>query len=322
MNKEHFYRNHYNKLNQEERELLLLSIAKMHPQFTFLRYEAFDKFGMQINTAIYLYLDHEFVFVPGDTVTLGWESFVEGMNKESLDDITESLADVDDVDSFLQESMSPIREVKISPMLVERKPNEIGWRDVLEDSEELLSYKTRIEEFIKEPYQTLTFHKSLRITKKNTDLRFQMFETISYKELLKSVDEEGLSIPTEDEWEYICGGGKRTLFRWGDSFDFAMKLKHFESVEEENMPYPLELPNQFGLVIGYDPYKYEVVDSTVFLKGGDGGASICGGLGILIGYLPVSTYFRPREAFDDELDYKSDIGGDYAIYRRVMRLDK
>ena len=39
---------------------------------------------------------------------------------------------------------------------------------------------------------------------------------------------QGLSLPTADEWAYLCGGGCRTLFPWGDGMDYSMHLHHFE----------------------------------------------------------------------------------------------
>jgi len=83
----------------------------------------------------------------------------------------------------------------------------------------------------------------------------------------------------------------------------------------------LEEPNQFGLSIAYYPYKYEVVEnSEYFLKGGDGGCGICGGSGMVLGYLPTATYFRSVSLSNDELNQQNDIGGDYTFFRRIVRL--
>ena len=68
------------------------------------------------------------------------------------------------------------------------------------------------------------------------------------------------TLPTPDEWAYLCGGGCRTLFPWGDGLDRKMKLHHFESGEDQGKPYDMEQPNFFGLSIAYDPYKRELVD--------------------------------------------------------------
>ncbi len=31
-------------------------------------------------------------------------------------------------------------------------------------------------------------------------------------------------MPIVDEWAYLCGGGCRTLFPWGDGLDYSMRL--------------------------------------------------------------------------------------------------
>ncbi len=69
--------------------------------------------------------------------------------------------------------------------------------------------------------------------------------------------------------------------------------------------------------IAYDPYKFEVVESADnFLKGGDGGGNICGGMGLVLGYLPTSPYYRNF----DISRYKENLVSDYITYRKIKRL--
>ena len=104
--------------------------------------------------------------------------------------------------------------------------------------------------------------------------------------------------------EYLCGGGCRTLFPWGDDLDYNMNLLYFS--KEDNDKYDLEEPNFFGLSIAYDPYKMEVIDNKSFSKGGDGGCNICGGYGDFLGYLPCSPYFNQVIDYEEE-----DLNGDF-----------
>ena len=78
------------------------------------------------------------------------------------------------------------------------------------------------------------------------------------------MEQQGLSLPTADEWAYLCGGGCRTLFPWGDGMDYSMHLHHFESEEDQGKSYDMEESNFFGLSIAYDPYKREVVKADAF----------------------------------------------------------
>ncbi len=67
-----------------------------------------------------------------------------------------------------------------------------------------------------------------------------------------------------------------------------MRLRWFEDMDEEDRPYDMEQPNFFGLSIAYDPYMREVVQADKLTTcGGDGGRSICGGMGPFLGFLPV-----------------------------------
>lgn len=82
--------------------------------------------------------------------------------------------------------------------------------------------------------------------------------------------------------------------------------------------YTLEKENFFGLIIGDDPYCREIVydEGEFSYKGGDGGRNICGGLGVIWGYLPVSPYFQ-----DSEKAIGDNINGGYDFFRRVVRIN-
>ena len=138
-----------------------------------------------------------------------------------------------------------------------------------------------------------------------------------YDELLAMLENRGFSLPTADEWAYLCGGGCRTLFPWGDGLDYSMRLRWFEDMDEdENRPYDMEEPNFFGLSIAYDPYMREVVQADRLTTcGGDGGCNICGGLGPFLGFLPCSPHCKPEVQEDKELN------GDYDFYRPIIRVE-
>ena len=325
MEKSKLYNPQYKSLTPKEREALLLSISENDKRFVFSRFERFEKFGMATETAVYTWGGREFVFVPGGEVTLGWDSFDTGMDDPTLNDINGFFEEFDsppELNAFLREQMSPVRKAIVPPMLAERTLNYIGWRDVALGSPELEPYKKDIERHFNGT-SMLTVSGKMRIFKDEGtgSIRPQIYEPVSLNDFLEQVHSENFDLPTEDEWEYLCGCGSRTLFRWGDSFDYEMKLYHFETDSQKDTPYTLEEPNQFGLPIAYDPYKYEVVEaSKYFVKGGDGGCGVCGGFGITLGYLPVATYFRSASLSNDELRYQDDIGGDYTFFRRIVRL--
>ncbi|SFB52079.1 Sulfatase-modifying factor enzyme 1 [Cohnella sp. OV330] len=318
------YRETYAKLPERERQALLVSLAERHPGLELKRFARFDRFGRGTDTAIYSLDGSEFVFVPGDTVKLGWDSFADGFDEATKQDVDETLGefDIEDGEAWIGSLMSPVRTVTVPPMLAERKLREVGWTKAPPgDAATAERWKAQIDIFENSSTSRLTIDKRLRLDRSEGATVLSTYAPVSYAEWLQSLQTQGFSAPTEDEWEYLCGGGSRTLWRFGDSFDYDMHLKHFQAPERKGEPYDLELPNEFGLHIAYDPYQYEVVDGACFLKGGDGGSLICGGTGMAIGYLPTATYYRQSYMGEAaEADYKADIGGDYTFYRRIVRI--
>lgn len=148
--------------------------------------------------------------------------------------------------------------------------------------------------------------------------------TRTYSQLKTWLAVNGYSLPTADEWEYLCGGGTRFLFPWGDSFPYGMRLKYYEGdMEKEQMAsfgeYPMETPNFLGVVIGYDPCKVELVhDIMKAVKGGDGGSGIKSTGSAFLGYLPCSPYF----SLDYGIGEQEALISAKEVFRRIIRIDK
>lgn len=105
-----------------------------------------------------------------------------------------------------------------------------------------------------------------------------------YETEVDSLAEAGLRLPTPDEWEWACGAGATTLFRWGDDCPTDRY-----SVDG---PGPHSELNAWGLKIGQDPYEDERTADPAVVCGGDGGGMICGGAGFFLGWLTLATSFR------------------------------
>ena len=200
------------------------------------------------------------------------------------------------------------------------------WRK--SDLEELKDFDIDLlkdyNEFKSSDYNRLTLDETARFTKVGNNIEIELYSVVTYEELCENLKEEGFSLASLDEWEYLCGGGCRTLFPWGDDLDYNMNLLYFS--KEDNDKYDLEEPNFFGLSIAYDPYKMEIVEDDVF-KGGDGGCNICGGYGDFLGYLPCSPYYTQEHMnsiniLDDSIvnEYDDELDGDFNFYRRIIRI--
>ena len=85
-----------------------------------------------------------------------------------------------------------------------------------------------------------------RFTKIEDKIEIELYDYITYDELYKNIKYDGFSLPNLDEWEYLCGGGCRTLFPWGDDIDYNMNLAYYT---KKGNKYDLEEPNFFGLSI-------------------------------------------------------------------------
>ncbi len=81
MNKR-LFRTQFNQMENIEKQVLMESLAARY-DMTFLGLHTFDRWGQSCTTGIFKKDGREFVFVPGDTVTLGWEQFAVGLNQES-----------------------------------------------------------------------------------------------------------------------------------------------------------------------------------------------------------------------------------------------
>ena len=312
---ENLYNEAYSLLPMEEKKEILENLAKKY-NMELLRFETFSKYSKSTFTAIFKYKESEFVFVPGDTVTLGYEGLPKNLSNESLDQLKYFSENPNKfLEEYIRENFSKVRKATIKPMLVERDLQTVAWRK--SNLEELKDFDSDLlkdyNEFKSSNYNRLTLDETARFTKVGNDIEIELYDDISYEELCENLKDEGFSLANLDEWEYLCGGGCRTLFPWGDDLDYNMNLLYFS--KEDNDKYDLEEPNFFGLSIAYDPYKMEIIDNKSFSKGGDGGCNVCGGFGEFLGYLSCSPYFNQVIDYEDEY-----LNGDFNFYRRIIRI--
>ena len=346
---EKLYNPQYDLLPIYDKKVLLKNIAKLY-SLELIGFKEFSAFEKSIYTAVYRSNDGiEFIFVPGDTVKLGLNfenkrlqdifndenlaelvyPFVDGYDdkiyneEDVLTKIKDTLADeeiVSNIENYIRHNFTQEGGgVVISPLLVQKEYSEICWIPI---SDDILTQNKEWQNMIKKAEEKgiseVMVHNTVCLYKTDdSNWCGKLYEETTFKKLLQDIKDNRYSLPTQREWEYLAGKGCRNIFPWGNNIDFSMNLKHMEWMDNDG-DYTLEKENFFGLVIGDDPYCREIVyDNDVFsYKGGDGGRNICGGLGVMWGYLPVSPYFQ-----DSEMVIGDNINGGYDFFRRVVRIN-
>ena len=345
---EKLYNPEYDLLSVYDKKELLNKIANTY-DLEVIGFKEFSVFNKSTYTADFRSKEGiEFVFVPGESVKLGIDfkgrkpseifdeenlydlaySFIDEYEDETdnQDSITEKIKEkleddefISTIEDYINNNFSKEETILIHPMLVQKDYSETCWKDILDDElKENKEWQKMIEDAEKKGISEITVHKSICLYKENGSWHGKVYRETTFKELLQGITDTGFSLPTKREWEYLAGKGCRSIFPWGNNMDFSMKLRHIELMDNEE-EYALEKENFFGLYIADDPYCREIVyDDGIFsYKGGDGGRNICGGLGTVWGYFPVSPYFENK---DEEMgEY---INGGYDFFRRVIRIMK
>ncbi|NGZ74375.1 hypothetical protein [Saccharibacillus alkalitolerans] len=265
----------WNSADPEARLRLLRSLEGFggHP-FKLKKITSFGSGEEAFPTGIYELENSEFVFVPGRSLTLGWDGvrpedakLAEALRKE-LETAMNASVSPEELTAYFRDVFSPLREACVPPMLVERRPSRVEAEDG---------------------------------------------ELVHLEEVRKRLASQGFALPTEDEWEALCGQGTRRFFAEHLNRDML------EAAAEDQgywYAYDLETPNVYGLYIAYDPYLYELVDAPCLVKGGDGGGAAHGGYRALA-VLPLSPQYRDPVIFE----LSDEDGFDFDVHaRRIVRL--
>ncbi len=252
--------NRWDELQPDSRKEIVQQVSRhLPPPWRFKRISDCELGEQKHAIAFFKWKDSTFALIPGGRVTLGYDRrkpFRPTEEQREEWQHTEEEYGMS-LKEFLDHYMTPLRKITILPFLLEVDAQPIG--------------------LIPIPEVPGAFEE----------------KWLSYQEVEKAVAEEGFRLPTSDEWEYACAAGSRTLFRWGNDcplnrYPIGKKARYRFNLHRK--------PNAFGLNIASNPYHWEVCAWPDFLRGGDGGSMLCGGVGFFAGWLTLASAFLDRDS--------------------------
>ena len=325
-----------------EREALAKHLAKQLPSgFTFQAIRCFKLAKRQHHVALYQKDNATFALIPGAVASLGynaerpWRPNPDELG--SWQDTSKEYGIDKTVQEYIAEVTLRVRRVKFSPFLIETAAVELGWEPIGADDPEVQSI---LREYgAQRPVEVSHGDVSTRVRRgPEGELIAERSLSCTHADLAARLAAAGFRFPTSDEWEYACGGGAPTLFRWGDHVPcdrYPTDISPAEAawrrqwvLSAGKLERPAEgftsdwdchqQPNAFGLLIASNPYKCELVAEVGITRGGDDGCMICGGTGFFIGWLTLATaYFEEHACKHDPAE---PIAHGYTVGRRVLAL--
>lgn len=229
----------------------------------------------------------KFVLCPGEKATLGFDVDAFVPTQDQIDSLHEDDSDWT-LQQYLAYSFTPKRVRKIPTLLVAKCRRNQVWQTgefddpIFDEGFEALQSNPSVGSI-----SSLLDHAEVRIDRSD-DGSFKPITRVFYsmKEVQSSLSDEGLRLPSADEWEYVCGAGSKTVFPWGDSISSDNPLP---SVGPESR-------KLFGLIIADSDRGLELVSDHHFIRGGDGGAANAYGCcGPFVSELPYSHHYYMKD---------------------------
>ncbi|MEK6234181.1 MAG: SUMF1/EgtB/PvdO family nonheme iron enzyme [Planctomycetales bacterium] len=270
-----------------------------------------------------------FVLLPGGEIQLGfdaslWEPMPE--ERESWKHTAEEYGLPPDPAEYVARVTRPPFVVEMPALLVETQANEVGWTRISNDDP--IAQKMIAELPDAGKVATHLGDDTVRVRRDpDGGVTCERYSALNHEDVASAL--APFRLPTSDEWEYACGGGATSLFRWGDHVpcdryptdlspeeaawrrQWALsggKLDYPEKGFQSDWSFHTQ-PNACGLCIASNPYHWELTAEPDWVRGGDGGCSICGGAGFFMGWIPLATSYcdedfcRPEEPIDPGYTY-------------------
>ncbi|MBD3352339.1 MAG: SUMF1/EgtB/PvdO family nonheme iron enzyme [Candidatus Lokiarchaeota archaeon] len=235
-----------------------------------------------------------FALIPGiQNIELGQDRNILQSTDDMIEEYKQSAEEYElpDYQKFLELSLKKPYKTKIKPFIIECVAREAGLKKISDEKTERGGMMT---------------FKNGKTIRKDTTGTYEI-NTRTFAQIAKYLEETPFSLPTEEQWEYACRGGVKTLFKWGNTCPT-------DGYPIDRTTFNLHLqPNAFGLDITRNPYNWELTETGSFV-GGDGGSAICGGTGFFLGWFQLACSLKPSNPFRED----SQLFG--AHVRRIINL--
>jgi len=320
-------------------------VRSLPAAFTFDSVVTFQMGDRRRDVARFGFGGSAFALVPGGAVTLGYDA---GRPWEPTPDEAESWRASAEEYGFAASPRDHIAQVtrrrrvaELCPFLAETTAREVGWEPLPADDAEVLEI---VKQYMTGPRasKVVKVHgavRTVRVIREPGGITAQRSAPLTHAQLARRLGDAGFRLPTSDEWEFLCGAGAETLFRWGDhapadhypgeasraerewNTRWALSGGTLERPAKSFEPdFDLNLrPSACGVFIAWHPHEVELVCEPEVTRGGDGGISACGGVGFFHGWLPLATAFYQPESCDRAP--QGEIHAGYNVARRVLPLD-
>ncbi|MGC4759003.1 hypothetical protein [Micromonospora trifolii] len=232
-----------------------------------------------------------FALVPGGRPTLGHDAARFRPTSDQMASYADSAAEygLPQLAEYVDAMTSPARTVELPAMLVAVEAFDPCVVSLAPDDPRVLRLVASegaeldgVSQFRSAGGLTVEFDRAGQVA------RARAITDVSYDEAMTELASAGLRTTTADEWEWACGAGAATLFRWGDDCpNDGYPYDHKTGTHRE--------ANLWGLTIGQDPYMHEVTTERTIVCGGDGGSTTCGGSGFFLGWLALATAYRDED---------------------------
>ncbi|WP_430597285.1 DUF7278 family profilin-like fold-containing protein [Enterococcus sp. AZ177] len=255
------------------------------------------------------------------------DSVAQWNEKESTDELTS----LEGISAYINKHTTDLRKVKIPAMIVQKYALPAGTEFLGIFDTVTGTFEGEIEQYV--PYEkeicetffprlsaaeslSWSFPKTVLIKNKvyleflpESDYYFVYSHSDwTHDELKHALKREGFDLLSEDQWEYVVGGGTRRLFRWGNE----LLLQENESGRQ--IKNKMDGANMFGLMIPTEKNRFELTDDRTIVKLMKQSKDKTH---LIEKMMPLSSYFRSSNPVS--LNQKLD-PNDY-LYRKVIKVE-